>query len=192
MLKGFNKFVLQYGTDSMTSNGKGIPQGGSIDNDGSMWRVLDHGAITLADRWDLMYVGMYQNIDRDNNNGTEWWTVGVRPMFKWTPIMSTLLEVGYDNVKSQKTDEKNSQYKITLAQQWQAGDSIWSRPAIRVFATYAKWDEKWGYANNDSGAGYTSGVAYSDTSAKTFSRGDSDEWTFGARWKSGGNSVDLT
>ena len=180
MLKGFNKFVLQYGTDSMTSNGKGIPQGGSVDNDGSMWRVLDHGAITLADRWDLMYVGMYQNIDRDNNNGTEWWTVGVRPMFKWTPIMSTLLEVGYDNVKSQKTDEKNSQYKITLAQQWQAGDSIWSRPAIRVFATYAKWDEKWGYANN-SDTGYTSGVAYSDTSAKTFSRGDDDEWTFGAQ-----------
>lgn len=180
MMKGFNKFVLQYGTDSMTSNGKGIPQGGSIDNDGSMWRVLDHGAITLADRWDLMYVGMYQNIDRDNNNGTEWWTVGVRPMFKWTPIMSTLLEVGYDNVKSQKTDDKNSQYKITLAQQWQAGDSIWSRPAIRVFATYAKWDEKWGYANN-SDTGYTSGVAYSDTSAKTFSRGDNDEWTFGAQ-----------
>ncbi|XPE50771.1 carbohydrate porin [Shigella flexneri] len=25
--------------------------------------------------------------------------------------------------------------QITLAQQWQAGDSIWSRPAIRVFAT---------------------------------------------------------
>ena len=46
MMKGFNKFVLQYGTDSMTSNGKGIPQGGSVDNDGSMWRVLDHGAIT--------------------------------------------------------------------------------------------------------------------------------------------------
>ena len=180
MMKGFNKFVLQYGTDSMTSNGKGIPQGGSIDNDGSMWRVLYNGAITLADRWDLMYVGMYQNIDRDNNNGTEWWTVGVRPMFKWTPIMSTLLEVGYDNVKSQRTDEKNSQYKITLAQQWQAGDSIWSRPAIRVFATYAKWDEKWGYANN-SDTGYTSGVAYSDTSAKTFSRGDNDEWTFGAQ-----------
>ncbi|HBZ7628142.1 TPA: carbohydrate porin, partial [Klebsiella pneumoniae] len=40
-------------------------------------------------------------------------------------------------------------------------------------ATYAKWDEKWGY--NDSG------VAYNDTSAKTFSRGDSDEWTFGAQ-----------
>ena len=173
MLKGFNKFVLQYATDSMTSSGKGVPQGGSINNDGSMWRVLDHGAISLGDSWDLMYVGMYQDIDRDNNNGTQWWTVGVRPMYKWTPIMSTLMEIGYDNVKSQRTSDRNSQYKVTLAQQWQAGDSIWSRPAIRVFATYAKWDEKWGY--NDIG------VAYNDTSAKTFSRGDSDEWTFGAQ-----------
>ena len=173
MLKGFNKFVLQYATDSMTSSGKGVPQGGSINNDGSMWRVLDHGAISLGDSWDLMYVGMYQDIDRDNNNGTQWWTVGVRPMYKWTPIMSTLMEIGYDNVKYQRTSDRNSQYKVTLAQQWQAGDSIWSRPAIRVFATYAKWDEKWGY--NDSG------VAYNDTSAKTFSRGDSDEWTFGAQ-----------
>lgn len=181
MLKGFNKFVLQYATDSMTSNGKGRAEGGSINNNGDMWRVLDHGAISLGDSWDLMYVGMYQDINLDNNNGTKWWTVGVRPMYKWTPIMSTLLEVGYDNVKSQKTDDTNSQYKITLAQQWQAGDSIWSRPAIRVFATYAKWDEKWGYANGDSGAGYDSGIAYSDTSAKTFSRGDSDEWTFGAQ-----------
>ncbi|WP_045853465.1 maltoporin [Raoultella terrigena] len=181
MLKGYNKFVLQYATDAMTSNGKGVPQGGSINNDGSLWRVLDHGAISLGDSWDLMYVGMYQDINLDNNNGTKWWTVGVRPMYKWTPIMSTLLEVGYDNVESQKTGDNNNQYKITLAQQWQAGDSIWSRPAIRVFATYAKWDEKWGYANGDSGTGYTSGVAYNDTSAKTFSRGDNDEWTFGAQ-----------
>ena len=181
ILKGYNKFVLQYATDAMTSNGKGVPQGGSINNDGSMWRVLDHGAVSLADDWDMMYVAMYQDINLDNNNGTKWWTVGVRPMYKWTPIMSTLLEVGYDNVKSQKTGDSNNQYKITLAQQWQAGDSIWSRPAIRLFATYAKWDEKWGYANGDSGAGYTSGVAYNDTSAKTFSRGDSDEGTFGAQ-----------
>ncbi|WP_058912418.1 maltoporin [Entomohabitans teleogrylli] len=172
MLKGYNKFVLQYATDAMTSNGKGQAQGGSIDNDGKMWRVLDHGAISLGDRWDLMYVAMYQDINLDNNNGSKWWTVGVRPMFKWTPIMSTLLEVGYDNVKSQRVDKTNDQYKITLAQQWQAGDSIWSRPAIRLFATYAKWDEKWGYDN---------GVAYRDTSATTFSRGDNDEWSFGAQ-----------
>ena len=189
MLKGYNKFVVQYATDAMTTQGKGLSQGsftgndydkdaeiGAVDNkinnNGDMWRVLDHGAISLGEKVDLMYVGMYQNIDRDDGNGTKWWTVGVRPMYKWTPIMSTLMEVGYDNVKSQKTGDTNNQYKITLAQQWQAGDSIWSRPAIRVFATYAKWDEKWGYDN---------GIAYKDTSAKTYSRGDNDEWSFGAQ-----------
>ncbi|MFU0872832.1 maltoporin [Kluyvera sichuanensis] len=189
MLKGYNKFVVQYATDAMTTQGKGLSQGSftgndydkdteigivdnKINNNGDLWRVLDHGAISLGEKVDLMYVGMYQNIDRDDGNGTKWWTVGVRPMYKWTPIMSTLMEVGYDNVKSQKTGDTNNQYKITLAQQWQAGDSIWSRPAIRVFATYAKWDEKWGYDN---------GIAYKDTSAKTYSRGDSDEWSFGAQ-----------
>ena len=129
-----------------------------------------------------MYVGMYQDIDWDNNNGTKWWTVGVRPMYKWTPIMSTLLEVGYDNVKSQKTDETNNQYKITPAQQWQAGDSIWSRPAIRVFATYAKWDEKWGYDTSGSPIS-TSSNYNSNFGMQTagLGRGDTDEWSFGAQ-----------
>ncbi|TQC75971.1 maltoporin [Pantoea dispersa] len=182
MLKGYNKFVLQYATDALTSQGKGLPQGSNINNNGKMYRILDHGAISLADRWDLMYVAMYQNVDLDNNRGTEWYTVGVRPMYKWTPIMSTLLEVGYDNVKSQQVSERNGQYKITLAQQWQAGDSIWSRPALRLFATYAKWDEKWGYSKDASGD--ITSLAAADSSGNglfTNSRGDNDEWTFGAQ-----------
>ena len=182
MLKGYNKFVVQYATDALTSQGKGLPQGSSINNNGKMYRILDHGAITLADRWDLMYVAMYQNTDLDNDRGTEWYTVGVRPMYKWTPIMSTLLEVGYDNVKSQQVSERNGQYKITLAQQWQAGDSIWSRPALRLFATYAKWDEKWGYSKDASGD-LTSLAAADSTGNGLFtnSRGDNDEWSFGAQ-----------
>ncbi len=169
---GFNKFVVQYATDAMTTWNSGHAQG-TLNNDGHMIRVLNHGAIDFNDKWALMYVGMYQDIDMDSKNGSTWYTVGVRPMYKWTPIMSTLLEVGYDNVKSQSAGKHNDQYKVTLAQQWQAGDSIWSRPALRLFATYAKWDEKWGY--NDSG------YAAADTSTTTYSRGDNDEWTFGAQ-----------
>ncbi len=192
MLKGYNKFVLQYATDAMTAQGKGIPQGSwtdddiatdrNVNNDGSLWRVIDHGAITLADKWDLMYVGMYQRVDRDDDRGTDWYTVGVRPMYKWTPIMSTLLEVGYDNVKSQETGDHNNQYKITLAQQWQAGDSIWSRPALRLFATYAKWDENWGYAKNSSGDIGRSAISDSTGNGQfSNSRGDDDEFSFGAQ-----------
>ncbi|WP_317693623.1 maltoporin [Serratia sp. UGAL515B_01] len=164
MFGGFNKFVVQYATDSMTSWNTGHSEGGSVNNDGHMLRLLDHGAVKLSDDWEMMYVGMYQNINLDNNNGTTWYTVGIRPMYKWTPIMSTLFEAGYDNVKSQRTDDRNSQYKLTLAQQWQAGDSIWSRPALRVFVTYANWDEKWGYVNggavNDAGRGKDNEVTF--------------------------------
>jgi maltoporin len=115
----------------------------------------------------------------DNNLGTEWYTVGIRPMYKWTPIMSTLLEVGYDNVKSQQTGDRNNQYKITLAQQWQAGDSIWSRPAIRVFATYAKWEENWGYVKN--GDNVSRYAVSSNSNISNTNRGDSDEFSFGAQ-----------
>jgi len=174
---GYNKFTVQYATDAMTSANSGHAEGASINNNGHMVRVLDHGAIDINDKWGLMYVALYQDTKWDNNNGTTWYSMGVRPMYKWTPIMSTLLEAGYDNVKSQRTGERNGQYKVTLAQQWQAGSSIWSRPAIRVFATYAKWDEKWGYSDS----GNTNGLAMSDTSTQTFSRGKDDEVTFGAQ-----------
>ncbi|MCL2895264.1 maltoporin [Brenneria tiliae] len=174
MLGGFNKFVVQYATDSMTSWNVGHSEGASINNNGSMLRILDHGAIQMGEDWEMMYVAMYQDTDLDNQNGSTWYTVGVRPMYKWTPIMSTLLEVGYDNVKSQRTGDRNNQYKVTLAQQWQAGSSIWSRPAIRVFATYANWDEKWGTDG---------GIAYSDTATTTYSRGDDDEVTFGVQFE---------
>ena len=189
-----DKFVVQYATDSMTSQGKGLSQGSgvafdnekfayNINNNGHMLRILDHGAISMGDNWDMMYVGMYQDINWDNDNGTKWWTVGIRPMYKWTPIMSTVMEIGYDNVESQRTGDKNNQYKITLAQQWQAGDSIWSRPAIRVFATYAKWDEKWGYdytGNANTNTNFGKAVP-ADFNGGSFGRGDSDEWTFGAQ-----------
>jgi hypothetical protein len=39
----------------------------------------------------LVVVFAYQDVDLDSNNGSTWYTVGVRPMYKWTPIMSTQL-----------------------------------------------------------------------------------------------------
>jgi len=180
LLGGFNKFVVQYATDSMTSYNSGHSQGTRINNNGHMTRIIDHGAINLAEKWDLMYVGLYQDTNWDNQNGTTWFSTGVRPMYKWTNIMSTLMEVGYDNVKSQRTGDRNGQYKVTLAQQWQAGDSIWSRPAIRVFATYANWNEKWGY-NTVTGSPNL-GLAQNGT-VDTDSRGKKNEVTFGAQFE---------
>ncbi|MGP4782229.1 carbohydrate porin, partial [Salmonella enterica] len=66
-----------------------------------------------------------------------------------------------------------------LAQQWQAGDSIWSRPDIRNFATYAKWEEKCGYIKD--GDNISRYAAATNSGISTNSRGESEEWTFGAQ-----------
>lgn len=123
VLKGFNKFVVQYVIDSMISQGKGLSQGFgvvfdnekfvyNINNNGYMLRIFDYGAIFMGDNWDMMYVGMYQDINWDNDNGIKWWIVGIRSMYKWTLIMSIVMEIGYDNVEFQRIGDKNNQYKI--------------------------------------------------------------------------------
>ncbi|MDP8171268.1 maltoporin [Pasteurella skyensis] len=137
---GFNKFTVQYATDAMTSWNNGHSQGASVNNKGSMLRVIDQGVVKLGDKVETMYALIYQKTDLDNKQGSTWYSAGIRPMYKWNKTMSSLLELGYDVVKKQSNGEKSKVFKTTLAQQWQAGDSIWARPAIRVFGTYAKSD----------------------------------------------------
>ncbi|MGV6988127.1 maltoporin [Testudinibacter sp. P80/BLE/0925] len=141
---GFNKFTVQYATDSMTSWNTGHSQGASVNNNGHMLRLINQGVVKLSDRVETMYALIYQKTDLDNNQGNTWYSAGIRPMYKWNDTMSTLVELGYDRVKDQASGKKNDLKKVTLAQQWQAGDSIWARPAIRVFATYADWNDKFG------------------------------------------------
>lgn len=162
VMNGFNKLVLQYASDAMAGNGfSGSLMGFSNQslvrpdgvisisktNSGNAWRIIDHGAIELSGNWEMMYVLLYEKTDLDDKGyGTDnrdWWSIGIRPMYKWTNTMSTLLELGYDDVSWKKsaisadpTREDNSLTKVTLAQQWQAGPSIWARPALRAFVTY--------------------------------------------------------
>lgn len=177
---GYNTLVFQYATDAMTGLNNGRATGASVDNNGHMLRVINHGAWDLNPRWGMMYVAMYQDISLDNRNGTRWFTAGVRPMYHWSPIMSTLLEAGYDRVKSQRTGQSNQLFKVTLAQQWQAGNSVWSRPALRLYATYARWQENWGYAGAGVN-GLTQGMAYGDIAGRNLSQGKTGELSAGAQ-----------
>ncbi|KNE86236.1 maltoporin [Aggregatibacter aphrophilus] len=146
---GFNKLTVQYAKDSMASKGwnSGHAQGSLVNNRGHMLRVIDQGVVQFSDKVEMMYALIYQKTDLDNKQGNTWYSAGVRPMYKWTNTMSTLMELGYDRVKDQATGKKNDLTKVTIAQQWQAGNSIWARPAIRVFGTYAHWNDKFNTEN---------------------------------------------
>ncbi|MGB1950631.1 MAG: maltoporin LamB [Marinobacter sp.] len=140
---GFNKFVVQYGADSMGFTGFEAGGPGRVDNSNvagyleSSWRILDHGVVKLTDTWEMGYSALYQQGKpfESAQEDAERYSVVVRPTYNWSPISSTAVEVGYDNVTFNGVDaESQDLQKVAVAQQWQAGPGYWARPVIRTYA----------------------------------------------------------
>lgn len=138
---GFNKFVVQYGADSMgfTAFENGGPGAVRNANSGleSSWRILNHGVIKLGGNWELGYSALYQQGSPYDNaqDDAERLSVVARPVYNWTPVSSTAIEIGYDDVQWNGVNaESNDLQKIAIAQQWQAGPGYWARPVIRLYA----------------------------------------------------------
>jgi maltoporin len=166
---GFNKLVGQYAINSMAAVGNNDTHSHSNSNLNYMWRILDHGTVEFTNDIEMMYAAWYQTKKAEDNGGAQkWFSIGIRPIYKWTDVMNTALEIGYDSVDEDKKwtggDSRNNRLtKVTLAQQWQAGRSIWARPVIRLFATYADW-------NDDNGVPLGAGgvIDPTDTHGTTF------------------------
>jgi len=150
ILGGFNKAILQYGT-----NGFGIMRGnfGGLDyapwfGEGSGWRFVDHGTVALGSSVDLAYAFIFGEDDPDDVKGNGWFasdytTVVVRPVFKWNDTISTAVEVGYDTVTYENAAHQGriggeDLLKVTVAQQWSplaSGGGIWAKPSFRLFVS---------------------------------------------------------
>lgn len=146
-LGGFNKLIFQYATDSMAATGNNDTHSHSASNLDYMWRVLDQGTFKIGSSVEVMYATWFESKESHDGGSKDWFAIGVRPIYKWTETMNTALEVGYDHVDvsdgfwGDGGDGTRELTKFTLAQQWQAGESIWARPVIRVFVTHATWND---------------------------------------------------
>ena len=162
---GFNKLVFQYATDAMT--GPGLGQSG-LTSQTSKWftgskltRVIDFGQIPIMNRLDTTYVLAWSQLDYSREAQAEmlspgkltWVSLGIRPQWKWSELTSTVLDFGWDEVtngadftifeddKVRKEFADSQMFKVTLAQQFHPRFGAWVRPVLRVFVTYANWDE---------------------------------------------------
>ncbi len=130
-------------------------------NRGNGIRLLDWGVIEQS-KWSLGYaIAMthYSAKSGEGNNhwGADWvgstgndYSIVLRPAFKWSDYTSTVLEIGYASLSNNHNDnwggwrsfdgnidkDRVSGTKVTLAQQWSPATSFWSRPSIRVFASW--------------------------------------------------------
>ena len=150
VLGGFNKTVLQYGTEgyskTMAYYGDGSWYGAEAKDGADGYRFINWGVIPMGNSWEMGHQLVYGvgNEMWDTNDKTETMSVVVRPMYKWDDFNKTIFEGGYFKDKNKSTNgssEDDSGYKLTLAQAWSAGSSFWARPEIRVFASYLANDE---------------------------------------------------
>nr|BFE91278.1 hypothetical protein GCM10020185_18140 [Pseudomonas brassicacearum subsp. brassicacearum] len=84
--------------------------------------------------------------------------MGVRPAYAITDQFKLVAELGHDQVQASDGTRKLS--KFTFAPTWSPkGPEFWARPEIRLYYTYASWNEAAKRAANELAAG----SALSDT-----------------------------
>ena len=150
VLGGFNKSVVQYGTEGYSKVfafwGDGSWYGAEAKDGADGFRIINWGVVPMGNNFEMGHQLVYGvgNEMWDGNDKVEAMSAVVRPMYKWDDFNKTIFEGGYFKDKNKSTNGTSvddSGYKLTLAQAWSAGSSFWARPEIRVFASYLANDE---------------------------------------------------
>lgn len=165
VLGGFNKAILQFGTNGYAHalryfGGGNFYSAENSGESGKAYRLIDWGVIPAGEKVDIGYSFNYAYFDRDDfADAHDYINVIVRPEYKWSDYQKTIFEAGYYAADDDSWGGKETLSKLTLAQAITAGSSFWARPEIRVFASYVK--------THEDGA--------------TFSNGEDNEVNFGVQ-----------
>ena len=167
---GGNTFGVQYGVGPGVG-GDGNGQFGASGNtafgsDRKRTRVFNDMAIQPMENFGMEFVALWQK-DESNANGSSTWTsVGVRPVYAFTNNFKLVGELGTDRVTQAGGLPAKRLTKLTIAPTISAGPGLWSRPELRAFVTYGKWNDAATAsvnASNNGGPIYnnnTSGTSY--------------------------------
>ncbi|OIN27483.1 maltoporin [Vibrio barjaei] len=144
---GFNKFIVQYGTDGLAVGGFDNHAGeGMSAQKGKGYRFIDWGVIE-QEKWNMGYSFIYGSKDIDeaatpwiSTGKTDFYNAVVRPGYKWNDHLATVLELGYANERTEGNDWQDLT-KVTLAQEWNAGSNFWARPSIRAYVSHYSGDK---------------------------------------------------
>jgi len=99
-----------------------------------VYQPNDSFAIQGTFVWDELDIGASQG-----NSRNSWVTGGARGIYFLNDHVSLALEAGIDHVNGIDTPSGNL-YKVTFAPQITPKAEYFSRPALRLFVTYAAWD----------------------------------------------------
>lgn len=95
------------------------------------------------DSWGMQGTIVWDEVDvgTESDSRNTWISGGARAQYNLNDYFSLALEGGVDHVDTFDGINGNL-YKITFAPQITPGRDVMSRPALRLFATYAAWDDE--------------------------------------------------
>ncbi len=157
-LGGSNTFAVQYGEGPGT--GLGYTGDVTLGSSDRSWRLVEFFDWQVTPRFSGQFQAVYQKDKRRDGGDQDWISVGVRPVYALTDQFKLVAEVGRDQIDAAEGTRKLT--KFTVAPTWSpAGPDFWSRPEVRLYYTYAQWNDAAQQAANLMAAG----SALSDTGA---------------------------
>jgi maltoporin len=134
---GTNTLALQYG------KGSGIKMGGTdifATNDIKRTRVFDNMVFQFTPNFSSSLLGLWQR-DKSDAGSTTWTSFGARPQYALHDNFKLIVDVGHDNISPADGGADQKLTKITFAPTLAMARDWWSRPELRFFVTYAKWND---------------------------------------------------
>jgi len=165
-----NLAVVQYGFASAYNfkavlgvpTGFSVPAAGSIDtSDWRQFRFIEDISYSNNKKISASATALYQHTYLGDvpMNVVQWTSLGVRPVYHFNRHYSLATEAGWDYT-NQKGGDSGSLFKLTFAPQITPEMSVLSRPALRLFFTYAWWSDAFeGQVGSITHANETAGMS---------------------------------
>jgi maltoporin len=161
VLGGVNKLFATVGTGSANAPALAYPNNTPGNNDGS-WGIQDSLQWQISPEFSGMAVVGHWNF----KNNYKWTYIGARPVYHMSDYFKIQGEVGLNYIKPDGLNTAKLG-KITIAPTLVAGRGFWTRPELRAYYTYAKWNgparDQWGgvaggptgpFGNGTNGSSY--------------------------------------
>jgi len=161
LLGGDNKLVFQYGKGGGTGFGtlaRFYYPDFSLNQDLSEWRLRVVDVLTIQPtHWLGAQTAFVFQRDKSNTpSDGDWISAGARVSLGFVEHAKLLVEVGHDRVTPENGSGARLLTKITGALAIVPSRGFWSRPELRLFYTWALWNEDARTAHIDSGDLYLS------------------------------------
>ncbi len=161
LLGGVNKLFATSGTGSANAPYFAYPNNQPGNQDGS-WGVQDSLQWQVSPEFSGMAViGHY-----DFKNNYKWDFAGVRPVWHLTNYFKIQAEFGTNRVKVNGESGSRQLDKFTIAPTIVAGRGFWTRPELRFYYSYNKWNDaardRWGGVAGGTGGPWGTGTSGSN------------------------------